>query len=267
MDDASARLLTPEGAEALDYLANDRLLTPETIRSARLGWTPEVRLPTAKGGHWTARGWTIPWFDGDRLAMVNLRRPDSTGPKYVHAYRDRPTIFMGTQATTRPGMPLVVTEGEFDALLLGQELADLAVVVTLGSASAHPEPTVLDRLGRYHPWHTAHDSDPSGDKSAARWPARSRRVRPPIGKDWTEAAQAGVNLRRWWSDRLGGTVRPEAFPWTELSARRWGPATNDPEPGIIIDHPDPDRRALALQSYVVRPADAIDPTTGISVTV
>ena len=33
----------------------------------------------------------------------------------------------------------MIVEGEFDALLLGQELADLAAVVTLGSASARPE--------------------------------------------------------------------------------------------------------------------------------
>ena len=32
-----------------------------------------------------------------------------------------------------------MTEGEFDALLLGQALGDLAAVVTLGSASAKPE--------------------------------------------------------------------------------------------------------------------------------
>ena len=223
-----------------------RHLTPATIRAAKLGWVPSARLATAAGGRWTARGVVIPWFDGGRLTKISIRQPDGSTPKYAEAFRDRPTTFRGTFGTTRPGLPLVIVEGEFDALLLGRELAGLAVVVTLGSASAHPEPSILGRLVRYGPWYTAHDADDAGDKSAAKWPARCRRVRPPQGKDWTEARQGGVDLRRWWSDRLEGNENPPLFSWPELSAQRWGPATDAPEPGVIIDHPDRERLAVAL---------------------
>ena len=48
---------------------------------------------------------------------------------------------------------------------------------------------------------------------------------------------SGVNLRRWWTDRLGGTEAPALSTWDELAARRWGPAVGDPTPGIIIDGP------------------------------
>ena len=59
------------------------------------------------------------------------------------------------------------------------------------------------------PWYVAHDADDAGDKAASEWPARSIRVKPPDPhKDWTEAAQAGIDLRRWWTDRLGGTEAP-----------------------------------------------------------
>ena len=259
VDDASTLLWTPEGSEALVYLTGERHLTPATIRAAHLGWTPGVRLPTAAGGHWTARGIVIPWFDGDRLALVNLRRPDPTGPKYVHAFRDRPTIFAATFTTARPGTPLVVTEGELDALLLGQELADLAVVVSLGSASVQPHPATLDRLGRFHPWHTAHDADPAGDTAASKWPARASRVRPPIGKDWTEARQAGVNLRRWWTDLFAGVENPEVFTWTELAPWRWGSAVGEAIPGIIIDQPNPKQLRVALASLEAGPGDAFEP--------
>ncbi len=70
-------------------------------------------------------------------------------------------------------------------------------------------------------WFVAHDADSAGDRAASQWPSRVQRVRPPAPfNDWTEAAQAGVNLRCWWLPRLGGT---EAL-WNELARWRWGPA-------------------------------------------
>jgi hypothetical protein len=88
-------------------------------------------------------------------------------------------------------------------------------------------------------WYLAHDADDAGDNAALGWPARARRVRPPAPcKDWTEAFQYPINLRRWWTDRLGGIEAPALSSWDELALRRWGPAAGDPDPGIIIDAPD-----------------------------
>jgi len=178
---------------------------------------------------------TIPWFDGDRLALVKIRQPEGKRPKYAEAYRDKPALYPTPEAV-RPGKPLVVTEGEFDALLLGQALGDLAAVLTLGSASIQPEAPILMRLLAAAPWYVALDADPAGDLAAKGWPSRAIRVRPPDPcKDWTEAFQYPVNLRRWWTDRLGGIQAPALSTWDELAARRWGP--NDPTPGIVIDWP------------------------------
>ena len=128
--EAAGRLWTPEGTEALAYL-HSRGLTDETIRAARLGVVNTVSIPTREGDRcYQARGVVIPWFDGDRLALVKIRQPEGREPKYVEAYRDRPRIFPDP-AVIEPGGPLVIVEGEFDALLLGQELRDLAAVVTL----------------------------------------------------------------------------------------------------------------------------------------
>src|SRR5262249_47495322 len=137
-----------------------------------------------------------------------------------------------------PGRPLIIAEGEFDALLLGQDLHDLAAVVTLGSASSRPEGGILVDLVAAAPWYLALDRDEAGDKAAAGWPARAIRVRPPGAyKDWTEAAQARVDLRRWWSDRLAGTEAPALFAWDELSTWRWGPALQETE--ALYDAPTP----------------------------
>ena len=245
--EAEARLWSPEGAEALAYLTGRRCLSLTTIRAARLGWTRGVQVPKQGGGTFRPRGVVIPWFDGDRLALVKIRKPDGAGPKYVEAFRDRPTLYPGPRII-RPGHPLVLVEGEFDALLLGQDLGELAAVVTLGSASGRHD-AARKFMRPAAPWYIATDADPAGDQAANGWPARARRVRPPEPfKDWTEARQAGVNLRRWWTDRLGGNEATPLFTWDDLACWRWGPAIGDPEPGIIIDRPDPARRRLALEA-------------------
>jgi DNA primase len=182
VEDAVKRIWTPEGAAALAYLKG-RGLTEATIKAARLGWTSEVSIPTSDGRrHWRASGVVIPWLDGDRLTMVKIRQPEGRKPKYAEAFRDRTAIYPAA-SVVRPGKPLVVVEGEFDALLLGQELTDLAAVVTLGSASARPEGSTYLAMLAAPVWFVATDADHAGDKAASEWPARARRVRPPRGKD------------------------------------------------------------------------------------
>ena len=180
-------------------------------------------------------GIAIPWYDRRRLSLLKIRQPDGERPKYVEAFRDRPLLFPDA-VVIQAGLPLVIPEGEFDALLLGQELDGLVSLVTLGSASSRPNPASLGVMLAAPRWYIATDGDDAGARAAEGWPARARRVRPPGPfKDWTEAAQAGVDLRRWWSDRLGGDESPPLFTWEELSRQRWGPAIGDPDQGIIRD--------------------------------
>ncbi len=187
---------------------------------------------------------------------MKIRQPDGRRPKYAEAYRDRPTV-LTLDPAFHPGSPLAIVEGEFDALLLGQELRGLAAVATLGPASVRPDSSILLRFLGLSPWFTAHDADEAGDKAAAAWPARSRRARPPGPfNDWTEARQGGVDLRRWWTDRLAGKLAPPLFTRPELAARRWAPAVPDSDPGVDLDRSDPDRRRLALESLGVGPGDA-----------
>jgi hypothetical protein len=253
--DAERRLWTPEGADALASL-HGRGLDDTTIRAARLG----VALPLALPGR--PRGIVLPWFDGDCLTLVKIRQPEGRKPKYYEAFRNRdrpPGIYLGRHVI-RSGRALVIVEGEFDCLLVGQELADLAAVVTLGSASARPYPSTLGSMLAAFPWYVATDNDPAGDKAAADWPPTARRVRPPMLRphpddrvekpktDWTDLYRHGVNLRRWWSDCLGGIAAPPMFAWDDLAGWRWGPTRDDSTPGIIIDRPDPARRQAAIEA-------------------
>ena len=226
------RLWSIEGAEALAYLTDVRHLSPEVIRSARLGWTPRVAIPKREGGTYEARGIVIPWRDGDRLTLVKIRQPDGLRLRYAEGFRERPTLFPDPRVI-KPGLPLIVVEGEFDAMLLGQELGELASVVTLGSASNRPGPRLLGMMLAAPRWYISTDADDAGDRAAEGWPPRAHRARPPRPfKDWTEARQGGVDLRRWWTDRFGGIEAPQLFTWEELAGWRWGPGVDDPEPGI-----------------------------------
>jgi hypothetical protein len=192
-------------------------------------------LPTSDGARiWRASGIVIPWFDGDRLATVKIRQPDGREPRYAQAFTDRPRIYPGPEAV-RPGTPLIIVEGEFDAILLGQLLADLASVITTGSSSTPLDPSMLPELLRCPQWYAAHDADGSGDKAAAKWPSRSVRIRPPIeppaGKDWGDLHAIVPNAIRYlW----GGILRRPGTPWEELARRRWGPGLTIEGPGFVF---------------------------------
>ncbi len=198
VDEAVVRLWTPEGRTAVAYLEG-RGLTPETIKAARLGSADKIRMPKRDGsGTWPLAGIVIPWLASGRLTRIKVRRIGLfSGAKYIEAFGSGWSLYPSPEAI-RPGTPLVIVEGEFDRLLLAQELGDLASIVTLGSASSRPEGSTLLAMLRCPTWFIALDGDDSGDKAAAEWPARAVRVRPPSGKDWTDAHEAGIDLRRWW---------------------------------------------------------------------
>lgn len=239
--DASERLLwAEEGRHALEYLRG-RGLTDETIRAARLGWTPRA-VKVA----WTPRGIVVPWFRSNMPILVKIRCDDSfrsqfdpkrCPPRYLEAYRhpwtadlSDPPVYPGLDVI-EPGMPVVVTEGELDCLLLGQTLAGSATVITLGGAASSPGPSTIAAVTPAWPRYAAQDDDAAGDKAAKKWPASFRRIKPPGSfhktadgglandKDWSDAQAQGINLGRWWAEILGGVERPTLFTLDELVAR------------------------------------------------
>ena len=241
---AEENLWSDQGMEARNYLAQ-RALREDTIRSARLGyWTgdewfagvfPDRRV-------WVPRGIVIPWLEGPNVALVNVRRLEGD-PKYVAILGSRRGgLYPGREGLVA-GKPVVIVEGEFDALLLGQELGGSAPVVTLGGAGSKPSPRVKNAMLGASPWIVAGDSDAAGEKSADGWLSQSDRcvrVAPPtgIGKDWTEAHQKGIDLRSWWRptlDRIIGTPsqseKSREHPSTPLQAT----SDDTPEEFNIVD--------------------------------
>ena len=163
------------------------------------------------------KGIVIPWLDGPDVELLNVRR-DEGQPKYVAVKGSRRGGIYPGRSAIASGKPLVIVEGEFDALLLGQELGDAASVVTLGSASSRPTPRALSAMFRGHPWLVAVDADDAGERSARFWlelSGRCFRTAPPsgIGKYWSDAHQAGLDLRAHWASVLQSLGQePSAHP-------------------------------------------------------
>lgn len=212
--EAGSRLWEGGGREALAYLRG-RGLVDATISKARLGFVASLAIPSKGGDRFRrASGISIPWFDDGRLALLKIRQLEGRLPKYMEAFRDGPSLYP-SPAVVKPGLPLVVCEGEFDALLLAQELGDVAAVVTLGSAAGDPPPAAIPAVCKAPRLFTAHDADGPGDRAAANWPKRAERVRPEGGKDWTEVHKGGTGRIAYVWGRflpsLGSPPRAEDF--------------------------------------------------------
>ena len=107
----------------------------------------------------------------------------------------------GTQSLAAAKIGIVI-EGEFDCLLLQQEIGDLAGVVTMGSATSYPGPRWRLHLAHLHHLLVMLDPDEAGAKGQSVWQKLFPRVQTlpitfPSGQDVTDYWQAGGDLRAW----------------------------------------------------------------------
>ena len=111
-----------------------------------------------------------------------------------------------------PGEPAILAEGEFDAVLLWQEIGDLVGVATLGSCNRGLSARTLRHLLGCPRLLVAYDVDAKGEKGAQRLEylsPRMHRIRLQVGKDVTAFWQAGGRVRNWVQHELArGSVRP-----------------------------------------------------------
>jgi ribosomal protein L37AE/L43A len=194
---------------AWDYLIRRGLL-PETIEGHGLGINFRWRdfhepLPGEDKPCYLPPGITIPWVSALGFAGANVRQfHEPLRDKYLTARGSRrwwlyPAIVDCWDDWTGP---VVIVEGEFDALLANQELSGLLPVFTAGGAACHPhllkEPHKLTRFSHLL---IAADDDDAGHNCRDAWrafsPRRSVPVDLPGGKDLTEAHAAGHDLRKW----------------------------------------------------------------------
>ena len=209
-DSARDRLWSVDGSEGLAHLRT-RGLEDATIQSAGLGYVARDvfdRGVDADRPFYIPAGITIPWEETGIISALNVRRLVRDGKRKYHLMRGSRRSLYPSRLAIVPGRPLILCEGEFDCLLLAQEVGSLASVVTLGSASdRRPDVAVSLALATCSPWYIAGDNDAAGKVNAEGWltrSARCRRIAPP-GKDWTSCFQEGYRLGEWWKAILGGS--------------------------------------------------------------
>jgi hypothetical protein len=193
-------LWRPESQPALGWLLA-RGLTPDTLRRWQIGFVPRARREIWDDevqALYVPRGITIPGFTEHGLAYLKVRRL-AGARKYTQVRGSVPGLYLAE--TLRDASVVAICEGEFDALLLWQQLHapdDLhrVGVVTPGSQSPLPRSKWRALLEGKRVW-LLFDQDEAGQRGAQRWHAAlpgSTLLRWPHGKDLTDFHQHGGSL-------------------------------------------------------------------------
>lgn len=211
-DAAYDALWSDAGAKPRAWLAG-RGFTEATMNAAGLGYrtadtfdAPEAwGLPVDHKRVYTPRGITIPWLIDGALWRLNVRRPLSAaqiadGEEKYRGPAGHSNGLYGGGLELGKKWPVVLVEGEFDALAVRQAAHDLACVVALGSTGGARRVRWLARLALCPLVLIATDSDPAGEQAAGYWidalGSTARRWRPYL-KDCGEMLQAGMDVRGW----------------------------------------------------------------------
>ncbi|MBK8799366.1 MAG: toprim domain-containing protein [Anaerolineales bacterium] len=104
--------------------------------------------------------------------------------------------------TLTPGRPVVLVEGEIDALTVRQAAGDLAGAVATGATGGARRAGWVAQLALAPTVLVAFDADPNGagDQAAAWWLsvlANGRRLRPVGAKDVNAMHTTGIDVRAW----------------------------------------------------------------------
>jgi DNA primase len=179
--------------QVMSYLWQ-RGLEDETIKAAHLGaavFNGKTCL-------------VIPWYDVKKglYTRVTLRDIYATDPKkrYTQLAGGSNEALYGAVDLNRP---IILVEGELDALTIAQQLGDLAAeiaVIATGSTGANRTAKPMMRLSAAPHVFVAFDSEERGEQGAVYWMQHLPNVtrwRTPIGKDANESYMSGVDLQAW----------------------------------------------------------------------
>jgi len=221
MKRAEAALWDGRGEKALAWL-HARGLHDETIRAAHLGYIPQSfsDSPEVWGKPnddprplYLHKGILIPGIVAGQVWYLKIRiyNPAAPKDKYRGVRGNRSALYLADSIA--PGLPAVFCEGEFDALLLKQEIKDLASVITLGSATNKLNLATWGiYLLRPSSFLIAYDADAAGARGGddLTWLHDARRLWVPAlrpgDKDLTDFHKSGGNLY----SLVESALRPEA---------------------------------------------------------
>ncbi len=232
---AQCFLWSPRGQHALDYL-RQRGFTDDTIRMAVLGYIPYIgegrwyqdgpelwglsRGDDPQDGVWLPEGILIPWYAGRHIWKLHIRRLSGLrdgDAKYVQVKGSREGLY--NVDTIRVDTPLVVCEGEFDALAGQQVCSDVASWVATGATTRARRERWLAQMVLASPVLVAYDDDVpdrNGKRAGEEGASYSEKTLPhalqwlPWAHDLNEMLTQGYDLLAWIT--LGIAVAAAATP-------------------------------------------------------
>lgn len=242
---AQGNLAAHPGAQA--YMEKERGLSPETWRAFRVGYNPTnlyddpARWGLTGKRIWLPRGIVIPGFWQGAPWTIKVRRPlpgQALG-EYIGAWAPQdglPEVKFGGprggcsvlfRLPLRDHLPvLVLTEGEWDAMLLWEHAPDLCDAGTIGGAGAKFDLLDLSLLTRYLAILVVYDDDKAGDQGRRYIAELSERIGrvatiPPPAHDLTDFWKAGRDVRSWVARHVASILedilqglQPESIPHT-----------------------------------------------------
>lgn len=199
----------------LSWLKSERLIKLETVKRFKLGWNAattyasrqvwglpeqintEIGRPKAV---WLPPGLVIPCHGiAGQLTRLKIRQPKDT-PRYVLI----PGSSIAPAAFGSSIQAHIVVESELDAVLLWQEAGDLVTPVAVGGVAMRPDKTTVEAMAAGAVALLSFDSDDAGKEKKNLLPWKEalnnfclHPIPPRYGKDHTEAARSGMNLRTW----------------------------------------------------------------------
>lgn len=154
-------VLAEERPDYLDFLTGERGLNVETLEYFKVGTDSErITIPIRVRGKWRNVRRYLPHADG-KDKMLNLPGFGSVTLAYVETFRGST-------------LPIVVTEGELDAMLLWQEARGRLGVAT-GTGGAGNVPRDLSALAGREVF-VAYDLDDAGRAGAEKFAAAARKA-------------------------------------------------------------------------------------------
>lgn len=200
-----------DAVKVMAYLRNVRKLTPATLDAATIGYNPIWR--EVGEGCWLAPGVTIPcmvdgelWYLQVRTTQAARRQSERNGrklDKYHALTGSRLAALYGADALLSSSIA-IVTEGEFDALVVRQYCRPGVTAVTMGSAGSLPSIAWLRYFAPLKRVVLLLDNDDAGKAALARWQRllpRAVAVQLPDGsKDASEYRRNGGHLAGWVYD-------------------------------------------------------------------
>jgi DNA primase len=146
----------------------------------------------------------MPWYDGDTLWKVSIRRPTGT-PLHLTVAGSSNAAYNADNLNLTP---VVLVESVLDALAVAQEARDICTPIATGTTGART-PLWMQRIVLAPLVLISYDADEAGGEARRFWKSAlpmSGQIWLPWAEDHAEMLRQGHDLLEWVSQGIGSAA-------------------------------------------------------------